>query len=345
MRFNLNKFRTLGVVVVLSGLVWVLAESQTLRSESLTLGVTIKGEADGASLVRISDGTWTGQIELTIEGSAALVSDARDRLGGRVELVVGRELPSEPGDHVVMLQDALRLTQALLDSGVSIAEVRPETVPISIARAAEIEAPVIVRAPLGRLEGAPRAEPPVVRIRGPKDAIDALNNGAFEVVAQIGEDALDGLLPGVPEVLQDIRLEMPESLRRTWGVTLVPDAADVTVMVRTRTRTHTIPRLPVQVVLPPPELGRWRITLAAEDTDLFDVTIAGPSEGVEQVISGASRPMAVLSLSFDELERGITSKRAQIVLLPQGVTARVEDAEIRLTIERVEEPGTDPVSP
>ncbi len=344
---TLRRLKTFGVVAVLSGLVWVLAESQTLRTESLTLSVTIKGESDNASLVRINDASWSGQIELTIEGSAASVSDARDRLGGRVELMVGRELPSEAKDHVISLVEALRRTEALLDSGVSIAEVRPETLAISVVRVAEVQATVMVRAPAGRLEGAPRAEPAAVTIRGPKDAIEGLvgGGGAVEVVAPIDDGSLDGLLPGVPEVLADIRLELPEALRGVWGVSMSPETVDVTVQVRTRTRTHTIPRLPVQVVLPPPELGRWLITLAPEDTDLFDVTISGPSEGVDQVISGAVRPMAIVSLSFDELERGITSKTARIVLLPPGVSARVEDAEVGLTIERVEEPEAESASP
>ncbi len=340
-----NRLKTMGAVVVLSVLVWVLAESQTLRSESLVLNVVLSPAPDEVSLVRVTDGSWTGQVHVTLAGSASLVSEARDRLGGRVELVVGRELPGEPGDHAVSLREALRRTEALKDLGVNIVETRPEVAPLTVVRAATRRASVVVRAPTGALEGPARAEPMEVTIRGPEPVMRSFGDGSLEVVATIEESALEGLRPGVVETIPDIRVQLPEVLSRTWGVAARPQVVDVSVQVRTRTRSHTIPRLPVQVVLPPPELGRWRITLSPEDTDLFDVVVSGPSEGVAEIESGASRPMAVVSLSFQELEAGITSKTAQIVLLPAGVTARVEDLEVGLTIERVETSAGDPASP
>lgn len=342
---NLNKLRTFGAVAVLSLLVWVMAESQTLRSEQMTIDVGLVSEVDQASMVRDSDGSWSGRVELTLEGSAASVTAARDRLGGRVELMVGRELPSEAGDHVILLRDALRRTEYLRGAGVTISEVRPESISVSIARVTTIEAPVTVRAPAGRLEGAAQVEPARVQIRGPERVLNGLGASELEVVARLGDESLDGLLPGVDEVITDVRLGKPEALSQTWGVSIVPPTVDVTLKVRTRTRTHTIPRLPVQVVLPPPELGRWTITLSPEDTDIFDVAISGPSEGVERVISGEIRPMAVLTLSYEELERGISGKKAQIVLLPEGVQARAEDMDVGLTIERVEAPEGDPAGP
>ena len=329
-------------VCVLTLFVWVMAESQTLRSEHVTLELQVVSEVDGASLVRFADGARSKRVELTLEGSAASVSSVRERLGGRIELMVGRELPAEAGDHAVALREALRRTQALRGSGVTISEARPDSVSISIVRVITVEAPVSVRAPAGRLEGAAQATPASVRLRGPEEVLGELDASELEVIARLDDGALDGLPAGVPQVIQDVRLEAPAALRETWGVTLSPASVDVRVQLRTRTRTHTIPRLPVQVVLPPPELGRWRITLSPEDTDLFDVVISGPSEAVERVVSGEVRPMAVLALSYEELERGIQSKAAQIVLLPEGVHARVEDPEVRLRIERVE---GDPVSP
>ncbi|MEZ6241446.1 MAG: hypothetical protein R3B57_00220 [Phycisphaerales bacterium] len=324
------------VVAVLTVLVWVLAESRTLRTEQVTLVVTIADEGDGANLVRVTDPQWKGEVEVTLLGSAAVVADMRERLGGRVALVVGRELPGSPGEHVVPVRDALRKTEALRDSGVTIQEIRPETVAIQVDRSVETSIPVTVRAPTGRLDAPPKSSPASVLVRAPASAMEGIDTSTLEAVAEIDPELLDNVAPGREEVISGVRLKTPTPLAGAWHVSMAPPIVDVTVVVRTRTRSHTIPRLPVQVMLPPPELGRWRISLAPEDTDLFDVVITGPSDAVEKVASGEVSPQAVVSLSFQELAQGIDSKQARIVFLPAGVTARVEDPTVHLKIERVE---------
>lgn len=330
------------VVAVLTALVWVLAESRTLRTEQVSLVVTITDEGDGASLVRVTDDLWKGEVEVTLLGSAAVVADARERIGGRVALAVGRELPATPGQHAIALRDALRRTEALRDSGVTIQEIRPETVAIQVDRAVEVSVPVAVRAPAGRLDAPARVSPATVRVRAPASAMEGIDAAALEAVAEIDPALLDNVAPGREEVISGVRLRTPGPLAGVWHVSMAPPIVDVTVVVRTRTRSHTIPRLPVQVMLPPPELGRWRIELAPEDTDLFDVVITGPSDAVERVASGEASPMAVVSLTFQDLTQGVGSKEARIVFLPAGVTARVENPTVKLTIRRVEGEETGP---
>ncbi len=332
------------VVVLLTLLVWVIAESRTLRSEQVTLVVAIADEGDGANLVRVTDPAWEGAVEVTLLGSAAVVADARERLGGRVSLVVGRELPSTPGSHVVALREALRKTEALRETGVSISEIRPETVTIEMDRAVEIRVPVAARTPQGVLDGPPRLTPASVMLRVPASALVGVDQSTLEALAVIDQEMIDDVPPGREEVLSGVRLRPPAALADAWHVSMAPPIVDAAVAVRTRTRTYTIPRLPVQVLLPPPELGRWRIELATEDTDLFDVVVSGPSEAVGRIERGEASPMAVVSLSFQELADGIGSKAARIVFLPPGVTARVEDPSVGLSIERIED-ETGPSAP
>ena len=333
------------VVAVLTLLVWVLAESRTLRTEQVTLVVTIAEEGDGASLVRVTDQSWGDEVEVTLVGSAAVVADTRERLGGQVTLMVGRELPSAPGEHAVPLRDALRKNEALRDSGVSISEIRPESVTIEVDRAQNVTVPVATRLPPGRVDAPPRVSPATVTLRAPASAMEGIDPASLEAVAEIDPALLDDIAPGREEVTSGVRLRAPAALGGAWHVSMAPPMVDVTVVVRTRTRSHTIPRLPVQVLLPPPELGRWRIELAPEDTDLFDVVITGPSDAVERVASGEAPPVAVVSLSFQELAEGSGSKEARIVFLPEGVTAVVEDPTVGLTIERVEEEEIGPADP
>ncbi len=333
------------VVAVLTLLVWVLAESRTLRDEPVTLVVSFADEGDGASLVRVTDNTWGADAEVTLLGSAAVVADARERLGGRVTLVVGRELPSAPGTHVVSLREALRRTDALRETGVTISEIRPETVTIEVDRAVDVRVPVVARAPQGMLDTPPRVSPATVLVRAPASALVGIDVSTLEAVAEIDQTMLDNVAPGREEMISGVRLRAPAALAEAWHVAMAPPVVDVTVAVRTRTRSHTIPRLPVQVLLPPPELGRWRIELAPENTDLFDVVVTGPSDAVGRIAGGEASPMAVVSLTFQELAQGIGSKAARIVFLPPGVSARVEDPTIHLTIERIEDDETGPVAP
>lgn len=352
MRPGVASIRTLIVVTVLAMLAWVLAESQTLRTESVTVRVSFDdGRADQAALgpvVRVEPGQgWEGSAEVHLAGSAALIDQLLDELRGGVRLTVGRELSGEPGTRAVDLREALRRAEPIRDSGVTVDSVEPASVSVEVDQLEAVEAPVQVRVPDGAaLAGPPRAVPETVRVVGPASALGRVGEGAA-AIATLTDADLAPLVPGRDETVTGARVTVPEALAGQWGVQLQPPRVDVVVQVRSKSATLTIPRLPVQIMLAPSELGRWTIAVEPADQDLTDLTLTGPQEQIDRVRRGEIRPTAVVALSFEELESGIGSKRATVLGLPAGVRYEVARDEVRLKIERAGdgEAGAGPPGP
>lgn len=334
-----------GVVVVLvTVLVWVLAESQTVRTDTAEVTVSFVGQelAEGAQVIRAVPGEgWTGTVEVELEGAVGPMADLRDALGQVVSLTLGREVVAPPGQQQIVLRDVLREAEPFRDSGVTIASVTPAQVVVQVDTIRRLELPVRVVLPPGTaIEGQAVTEPATVVLLGPSSAFEAVDRpGALrEVVAPIDTEQLGSLVTGRAEQLRGIRLEPPGWLVDRWSTRLSPASVNVELTLRSRTRTITIPTMPVQVTLAPTEQGAWEIRLDPTDQDLIDVVLTGPDEAIGRIERREVRPFATVLLSFEELERGITTKRAEVLGLPPGVEARVDDADVGLTIQRIARP-------
>lgn len=348
MRLPTLDLKTITIVTVLSALTWALAESQTLRTQALTLRVALEDGSTGPSertlgpVVRVDPAQpWDGAAELALTGSAALIDGLADRLRGRAALVVGRELPTEPGTHTINLRDALRASEAFRASGVTIESVSPESVTIQVDQLETRELTIRVSLPDGvEPETTPAPRPASVILTAPAALLDALEPGAT-AVATVTPEQVEPLLPGRDETLTAVRVTPPASIAGAWAVRLDPARADVTIRLRSKSSSLTIPRLPVQLLIAPAEAGRWTVEVEPSDQDLIDVTLTGPQEQLDRIRRSEVRPMAFVSLTFEELEAGVASKRATIVGLPAGVRAQAAREDVRLSIR----PAAEPVGP
>lgn len=339
MRLGVASIRTLVVVTVLAALAWVLAESQTLRTESLSVQVAFDdGRGDPSTIgpvVRVSPGQgWDGSCELHMAGSAALIDQLLEELRSGVTLTLGRELPATPGTQGIDLRDALRQAEPIRDSGVTLESVEPSVVTIEVDRLKAIEVPLEIRTPDGAaLAAAPRTSLANVRLILPESAEGQLGEGR-SAVATLTDADLAPLVPGRDETVAGVRVAAPAAVAGAWGVQVIPARVDVVVQVRSKAATMTIARLPVQVQLAPSELKRWSIEVEPADQDLTDLVLTGPQEQIDRIKRGEVRPTAVVALSFEELEAGVGSKRATVIGLPAGVKYEVARDEVRLKIER-----------
>jgi len=112
-----ERVRTLIIVSIVSVLVWLFAESRTLRMETLDVPVTVS-EGGRALVYRILDEDWNGVVEMELTGPTAQIDELRAlALDTGLELVLGDELPSDPGERDVDLRDALRRNETIDASG------------------------------------------------------------------------------------------------------------------------------------------------------------------------------------------------------------------------------------
>lgn len=328
---------SLAFVTFIAILVWVLAEGQTLRSTTITADLRLDAGSNTRALRVSPDDEFTGRVELRVSGSGSGIDELSSRLRDPITLHLGAEIPFQAGQQTFDLHAALRRTELFRRIAVSLNDVDPATITIDADELTTIDVPVAVELPDVQIEGAVRTDPETVAVTLPKSFADTLEPGAATMVAHLSADTLNRLTPGVEQRIDGARLQASPALAASWFVRSATPQVSVVLTLRSRTATEIIPTVPVQVRIAPSELSRFDITVAEDDRFLHDVTLRGPSPLIERIRSDPSlRPVAVLVLSFEELERGIESKDATIILPPGfgQVEARADILAVRLKITR-----------
>ncbi|MGD9692822.1 MAG: hypothetical protein AB7G17_05510 [Phycisphaerales bacterium] len=329
--------RTLALTLVVTLLIWLYAEAESLTRVQHEAKITLVSAPDSL-IARPVDG-WSGTARLTLEGGAAALARAPRTFELRPGAV---GVPTDDGEHIVDLRVALRADPALAQSGLSLIAVEPPTVRIRV-RAMETITDLEIRPDLGAIDLASPAtiEPARASVSLPRSLaqqLQTLQDGAH-LRARPNAQALQGLREGQNSRVR-VRLSLPPPLDDP-DVVITPREADVSVTLRARTSKISLPPVPVQTLLPPADAGRFRIVVGEEDRFLRDVSISGPSDIIQQIQSREWSVVAVVVLSTDDLEQRVGSKRAAFALirdgmvtpLPPGVDAEATDTTIRLTIE------------
>jgi hypothetical protein len=345
-----ERIRTVLLVTLITAVVWLLAEARMIQSRSVELQLVLVGAPDDREsplVVRPAPGTvWNPTVDVELEGSLASLDQAVRELHGTLELATGGEIPSSAGVHEIDLRAIVRDHPALRSHGVSVRSISNDTAVVDVDTIVEVEAPVRVDVASGiRLDGAPRAVPASVKVRGPSSVVSSA--GALEAVARPAGAVVSSLTPGRLEIIPEVPVELPisgvsggSSAGGAWALRVSPARVDVRLTLSATTQTTTIERLPVQVLLAPGEVGRWDIRINPGDEDLVSVLVAGPSDALGTIADGSASPIAVLALSFQELERGIRTKTPVIRGLPAGCVVRSTIPEIGFTITRRSEVGS-----
>lgn len=338
------RVRTILIVTIVTLFIWLFAEGEGLRTQRLRVDVAL--DAGGATRVlRVLPGqAWTGGVEARVEGStAALDALLAGTAGaaGAITLTAGRELPGTPGTHSVDILAALRSSETLRQSGVTLLDVDPPSVELVIDPLVTRTVPVRIVAPDAELAGPPEPEPASVEIEFPESFASIFEGQPVAVTARLTPAQLEALEPGQPALVPGVRLEPPRALVGETGVSIGPERVDVSLTLRSRTDAELLASVPVFVRLPAAEAERWLVEVD-EPQFLRDVRVSGPREEIERVRSGDLRVVAELTLTFDELERGITEKQADFGSLPTSLRFETADQTVRFrAVRRADAAGTD----
>lgn len=330
------------IVTVITLLIWVLAESESVLTQTIRADVMIGADGDGRRILQIEPGQdFTGSVLLRLEGATSRLDLLSSSLRSAIRLVPPMPgLPAEPGQHRVDLRSVLRAHPDIRDSGVTIVDVDPPFVAVSIDEIISRDAKVVVRVPDGSITGAATPTPASVSLRLPS-RMSASLVAAPEVIARIDQQTIATLPEGKYSTIPSVSLEVPAGLRAGPGgqhVQVDPAQVSVALTPRSREATRVLPSVPVQILIPPIEFNRWDISLAQADQSITDVTVTGPSELVEQTGPGGRLfVVAVVQPRFEELEQAARTgeplvKEVSFALLPSQLRFDAKDRTVSLTV-------------
>jgi hypothetical protein len=315
--------------------------------------LTFRADPESGRMIRVDPGQdFTGTVSVRLEGSTSKVEAVASALRKEQHLEPGSPgIPAEATPHAtVQLQAALAALPAVRDSGVTIAEVDPPSVTLSIDNLASRECAVRVELPPGQaLDGAPEFNPPNIRVRYPT----AISLPAdLTLVARVDAAALAGLPEGRRTTLANIPVEMPEALRGVdagSGVRLTPPQVSIALTLRSRTSSITLATIPVHIRLAPTELSIWDIQLAPESRLLTDVAISGPADLIDLLRTDKLKPVAYVALSFEDLEKAAAAgtaieKEVSFSDLPTPLKFEPKQKTVRISVKRREAVSSPPGS-
>ncbi|MFZ4573206.1 MAG: hypothetical protein ACOYN0_02340 [Phycisphaerales bacterium] len=346
--------RTITIVTLVTLLIWVFAESETLqpaeRSTQVVFRIDPVGNKvlgllgpDGEPLAAPSlpvtgpDGAPLAApslpVTMWVEGPLPAIESLDEVLRqGSVEIAYSAlDLELSTGARDVRLVDAFRQSRVLSNIGVTVLRTDPEFVRVRMEELVSRRLRVEVPTTGGESDGLPETRPADIEVTMTKAQSDALDPGAV-AVARIDPAIWSKLLPGKRETVAGVRVELPPALSGKPHVRASPAAVDVTLTLRSKTANAKLDSVPVALRLAPEEFGKWNIDVPESDRFLTDVIVNGPAEYVAAIAGQRVQLVAVVSLTFEELEKRISTKEAVFVDIPPGVKVDVANRTVRLSI-------------
>jgi len=309
---------TVATVTAVALLLWLWAAGQT--TESTTAVVQVRFASGDPARSAMLPATATS-VEVRLRGSRRDLDEAANRLGTRVlELRSGGPgIPATVGTHLIDLATAIGRSEEIARLRASVDSVTPSAATVEVVELAEVQAKVVPELPGVRLAGDASVDPERVTVRMPASLLRRLE-GPPRIEAFVPPSRSELLAAGRRHAVE-VPLRLPESLEVDAAfVSIEPERARVSFTVADRSRTATLPLVPVQVAGPPEDLDGFVVTLADGQEFLRDVEVRGRADLVRDLEEGRARAIAFVHLGADDLAARVTRKRIAMWLLPPGVS-------------------------
>jgi hypothetical protein len=331
------------LAALIAVMIWAYAEGESVSSRSLVVAVSFPRQPVGDVVIK-PDPSFTGVVRVRLEGTTRTIDAAANVLLRDIRLTPGSPgVPDTPGKSTVDLRAALGSIPDLAEFKGSLAEVEPKVVPIEVVRLVSRELPV-----RAQLEGdaalymEPSCVPSSVTIRVPAEDAHRIPDGA-SAVAFVSEPALRRVhlssIRGGEDVQSVVGIvRAPAEAEGIDPVLITPEQVMVGLRLKRKVESLKLPSVPMWVGLPASEeSGKWSVEV--QDKAITDVLVLGPAEDIESIRSGKTKIRAMIELTHEDLEKGITSKQATFTSLPPGVTASADSQIVRIQrISRREAP-------
>jgi len=314
-RRRLDSPATYVVLFLVTCLIWLFAESQTLTRADVETAVTLESPEGLARVARWVEGGRSVSVTLSLEGPRSEIDAATALLRRQgVTLPVGADggPGSAPRVYELDLAESVRRAAADELGSVSISRAEPEARRVEVDEVITVQAPASFDASGLDLAEPASIEPAEVEVRGPAGVLRALADD-LAAEARLEPSARASIRPGVEQRLE-ARVALPAlSPDDRARVTVTPQRVSVRLLVRSKVSTIEVASAPVQVLGLATDLARWRVTPDRRFVDGLAVT--GPSDLIERLESRELSIVAVLRLTTEDLQRGVAEKAPSFALL------------------------------
>ncbi|HEY0007419.1 MAG TPA: hypothetical protein VGB55_01740 [Tepidisphaeraceae bacterium] len=335
-RHKIGQFlKTLALVAPLTFLIWIYAERAQVWEDKAQITFALTSSEPGQSAI-LTEPSRETPITIEMTGPRAAVERVKSELERqsnekrlRFQLASAYSPNSEP---VVSVVDLLNADSTIKTSGVSVTKATPSTITARIDAVDEREVPVKLPPDVSPNVQNVVIDPPTVRVRGPKSAVEQVLAGYNQnVVIDFSGYANQLRTPG-SHVLERVPLKVPE------GITAIPPRlTTVRLMVTANELEHLILSIPIVIQRPLADDGKSVVEVTPRT--ITNVRVRGPAESIQKLQGDAPTffPTAVLQIRREDVGKSDLRRAVKIDGLPPNVEvidgAREVDFTVRETAD------------
>jgi len=313
----LETLETALVVTVITVLIWLYAEGETIQLVTKT--VDIEFVAPNATMAIELNGkpadARVKEVDISYQVSRSNRSKVEQFLREQQAIKIEVRTNGEGGsEQIIDLKDDLSASP-LAEMGAYIQSTDPPTATVRLIELRTVTLPI--EPLLGELElseEAPTFSPAQVELTLPKDLADLAQAKGLSLNALMNELDASRFEEDTQNV-RKVRLGLPPELASPHA-RFNPNT-EVTFVVLKRTHEITLDRVQVRVSISDAWTGKRQITI---DTQQFiEVQLKGPAEVIDRIDETNELVWATLKLNSDDLTEGDHQAPLNI-LVPEGVT-------------------------
>lgn len=310
-----GRLGTIIVVTAISLLIWIWAAGETRERATLHARLQFTPASNFSTIV---SPRTDQQVALKVSGSARSIQRIRQVLQQPVEIVTGSNgVPGEAGTHSISLVNAIQNLPFLSQGNITVLSTEPSTLEVEIDSLMQLSVAVVPIVSGATLGGEAVASPPTVTLTLPSRIIALVPDAT--VIAEPASSAVAELEPGRRQViLAPVRLS-PALRPYANEISIEPTSVQLAFTVILRTRSITVPSVPVQVAAPAQDLAEYEVTIEDADQFLADVVITGAADIVKKFEDENPPVVAFVHLTSDDIERGVTEAPVSLWQLPEGL--------------------------
>jgi hypothetical protein len=267
-----QKFQTYLLVSMVTILVWLYAEAETVKPETMQIDVMFEG-----SNYQLVDPAAPFGVNATFRCNASQLADLEGlkTTGQAFKIDVTAR---EDGAHAIPLLERIEKNPRIQQLGIVVERVNPPEKQVRIERLEKVE--VAVEFDRGNRELADQAviDPSSVIVTAPLSLKPWLTS--IKLPARLDEERFAGLAEGVEHKLTNVSIDLPYQLQQRDGVSISHDAVSVAFTIIRQTDTLAS-QLSVLIQGPAPAMADFQIV--PEEEGRVTVELTGPRSTIEKI--------------------------------------------------------------
>lgn len=311
-------------VAPLTVLIWVYAEREQAKEESVRVPIRLRSTASDRVVTLISPAD--GYINIDLKGPRKNVYDVSQRLvGGKepLEIAVSEDIDF---DDVLPVAERLDRLDLLRRNALSVSRVHT---PVRVKVEAKASRSAAVRQkPETKIVGTVKFDPPSVMVEGPRGFLNELPAEGMVVLADMSQFA------GRKEGLYENEIVPISFPTRSDGLSW-PKTVKATVQIQVA-QTETLQSVVVGPWVPARTLEEGRYTIKFDRATLTQVVVTGTPEAIALVKEKPGLVKAIIEITPADLKPGGSQKTVTLTpadyRVPPGITVLSTDKEVTITI-------------